>query len=109
MRRQERFNPEPLPLGDLVNQAFQRHGWSRTTEHRLVFEAWDRIVPPHYLGRCRAVSFRAGRLIVVVESSPLLEELRGFRQEEFISLLNQDLVRTGQAQAIVRRLEFRHG
>ena len=109
MQRRERYNPAPLPLGDLVNQAFQKHGWSRTTEHRMVFASWDRIVPPHYLGRCRAVSYRAGRLIVVVDSSPLLEELRGFRLEEFLSLLNQDLQRNGQTQTMVTRLEFRRG
>lgn len=109
MRQDKRYNPAPLPLADLVNQAFQKHGWSRQSEHRLVFASWERIIPQHYLGRCRAVSFRAGRLIVVVDSSPLLEELRGFRQEEFLSLLNQDLARGGQAQAMVNRLEFRRG
>lgn len=97
-----------MPIIDLVNQAFQKHGLSRGTEHRLVFESWARIVPPIYNERCQAVSFRNGRLIVAVQSAPLLEELCGFRIAEFVSLLNQDLsVRGEAAHVIVRAIEFR--
>lgn len=104
----ERFNPDAVPIGDLVNQVFQKYGLSRGTEHRMVFESWDRIVPPEYVGRAKAVSFRNGKLIVAVESSPLLEELRGYRVGEFVTLLNQDILVRGEAtHVVVRGIEFR--
>jgi len=108
LSKSERYNPEAVPIIDLVNQVFQKHGLSRGTEHRLVFESWNRIVPPIYTERCKAVSFRNGKLIVAVQSAPLLEELRGFRDAEFVSLLNQDLsVRGEAAHVVVRTIEFR--
>jgi len=65
-------------------------------------------VPPEFIGRARAVSFRNGKLIVAVESSPLLEELRGYRAGEFIALLNQDISIRGEAtHLVVRGIEFR--
>lgn len=99
---------EALPIADLLNRVFQKHGLSRGTEYRLVFEAWERVVPEYYRPRSRAVSFRNGRLLVVVESAPLLEELRCFRAAEFVKLLNQDLSLRGEAaHVVVREIEFR--
>ena len=108
MNQPKRYNPEAVPIIDLVNQVFQKHGLSRGTEHRLVFESWQRIAPPIYHERCKALSFRSGRLIVAVQSAPLLEELCVFRSSEFVSLLNQDLsVRGEAAHVVVRSIEFR--
>ncbi|MHC4379664.1 MAG: DciA family protein [Planctomycetota bacterium] len=108
MKPKPRHNQEAVSIGDLVNQVFQKYGLSRGAEYRLVFESWDRIAPPEYLGRAKAVSFRNGKLIVAVESSPLLEELRGYRAGEFVALLNQDLsVRGEVTHLVVRGIEFR--
>ena len=108
MKQESRYRPEAVPIGDFVNRVFQKYGLSRGSEYRLVFESWDRIVPPEYVGRARAVSFRNGKLIVAVESSPLLEELRGYRMGEFVSLLNQDIsIRGEAAYLVVRGIEFR--
>ncbi len=76
--------------------------------HRAVFEAWDSVAPENISGRCRAVSFRNGRLIVKVNSAPLLEELRCFRTGEFLSLINEELGRdeTGVVP-VIRKVEFR--
>jgi predicted nucleic acid-binding Zn ribbon protein len=91
---------------EVVSKLMQSKGWSRGGEHREVFEAWAQVVPESIGRRTRAVSFRGGRLIVIVESAPLMQELQLFRQAEFLSLLNSQLVNRGQ-QVIVRRLEFR--
>ncbi|MDA0667339.1 MAG: DUF721 domain-containing protein [Planctomycetota bacterium] len=108
MKKPSRHNHDAVPIVDIVNQVFQQYGLSRSSEYRLVFESWDRIVPPVFVGRARAVSFRNGKLIVAVESSPLLEELRGYRIGEFIALLNQDISVRGEAtHLVVRGIEFR--
>ncbi len=108
MKSLRRTNAEAVPIGDLVNQVFQKFGLSRGAEYQVVFESWDCIVPPEFIGRARAVSFRNGKLIVAVESSPLLEELKGYRMSEFIQLLNQHIQLSGNAtHLIVRGIEFR--
>jgi predicted nucleic acid-binding Zn ribbon protein len=104
--RKVRTNPEAVPVSDIVSRLLQQKGWSRGWEHRAVFEAWEKIVPETIGNRSRAVSFRNGKLIVVVESAPLLQELRCFRQAEFLALMNSQLVTTANS-TLVRRLEFR--
>lgn len=104
----ERYRHEAEPISDLVNRVVQRIGVSRGTEHKRVFESWDRIVPPEFVGRCHAVAYRGGRLVVAVESSPLLEELRCYRASEFVALLNQQLTSSADAaHVVVRNIEFR--
>lgn len=103
-----RYRPQAEPISDLVNRVVQGMGLSRATEHRRVFEAWQAIVPPEFLGRCHAAAFRAGKLVVTVESSPLLEELRCYRASEFVQLINERLAGGGDtAHVVVRSIEFR--
>lgn len=99
---------DPLPLGDLVARAFHRQGWSRSTAHEHVFACWERALPPEWRARCRAVSFRGGKLTVAVDSSPLLEDLRVFRGHELLRLLNETLRLSGKLPVVeVRALDFR--
>ncbi|MCH2101015.1 MAG: DUF721 domain-containing protein [Planctomycetes bacterium] len=104
--RPHRHNSQAIRVGDVLSRLLQKRGWSRGGEHREVFTAWSEVVPKTIGQRTRAVSFRNGRLIVVVESAPLMQELQCFRQTEFLSLLNNYLVARGQ-QVIVRQLEFK--
>ncbi len=98
----------PVPLGDLLNQAFHRHGWSRSTAHHTVFESWAQIMPEDWRPRCRAVSFRAGKLIVAVDSSPLFEDLRVYRSASLLRLVNEAIRASGRLPIVeVRALEFR--
>ncbi len=98
----------PVPLGDLVNRAFHRQGWSRAASHAPVFETWERLLPPDWRARCRAVSFRAGKLTVAVDSSPLLEDLKAFRAHELLRVLNEALRISGRLPLVqVRALDFR--
>lgn len=106
--RPRRYRPQAEPISDLVNRVVQGMGLSRATEHRRVFDAWEAIVPPEFLGRCHAVAFRGGKLVVAVESSPLLEELRCYRASEFVQLLNERIAGGGDAaHVVVRSIEFR--
>ena len=105
---EKRYRHDAEPIADLVNRVVQKIGLSRGTEHKRVFGAWEAIVPPEFHGRCHAVASRGGRLVVAVESSPLLEELRCYRASEFVALLNQQLASGGDAaHVIVREIEFR--
>jgi hypothetical protein len=98
----------PVPLADLVNLAFHRHGWSRASAHADVFEAWERVLPEPWRARCRPVAFHAGRLTVAVDSSPLLEDLRTFRAAALLGLLNQAIRAGGRLPIVeVRALDFR--
>lgn len=98
----------PAPLGDLVNRAFHRNGWSRAASHAHVFEAWARVLPEPMRERCQAVSFRAGKLTVAVDSSPLLEDLSSFRASELLRILNETLRLEGRLPLTeVRALVFR--
>lgn len=99
---------EPLPLADLLSRSFHRHGWGRSDAHRVVFDCWAEILPAEQRERCRAVSFRAGRLIVAVDSSPLLEDLRMFRAAALLATLNQAIRASGRLPVVeVRALDFR--
>ncbi|MDA1259214.1 MAG: DUF721 domain-containing protein [Planctomycetota bacterium] len=98
----------PVPLADIVNRAFHRHGWSRSTSHTTVFSSWETILPAEWRERCRPVSFRAGRLIVAVDSSPLLEDMRMFRGATLLGLLNEAIRASGRLPIVeVRALDFR--
>ena len=93
----------PVPLADIVNRAFHRHGWSRSSSHTSVFAAWETILPDEWRARCRPVSYRAGRLIVAVDSSPLLEELRMFRGATLLGLLNEAIRTSGRLPIVTVR------
>ncbi len=99
-------NVDAIPISEIVSRVMQKHGWSRMSEHRAVFDAWNQVVPVTIGKRTRPVSFRGGRLIVVVESAPLMQELYCFRQSEFLTLLNQYLANHSD-NAVVERIEFR--
>ncbi len=99
-------NVDPAPISEIVSRVMQKQGWSRTSEHRAVFDAWHQVVPKTIGKRTRPVSFRGGKLIVVVESAPLMQELYCFRQSEFLTLLNQYLANHSD-HAVVERIEFR--
>lgn len=101
-----RKNPDAVPIRELLGRVIQKVGVSRSAEYRQVFKAWEQVVPESIAIRTRPVSYRNGKLLVVVDSAPLFEEMSCFRQDEFLSLLNgwlnqQNVITT------VRNLEFR--
>jgi hypothetical protein len=108
MATKKRYCKQAVPIASIVNDVFGKMGVSRGTEHRIVFDAWNSIVPLKFKDKCRASSFRNGRFIVEVSSSPLMQELRCFRQSEFVSLLNQEIQFNSNNQSlIVKKIEFK--
>ncbi|RMH01674.1 MAG: DUF721 domain-containing protein [Planctomycetota bacterium] len=98
---------QPTLLREYLGRVMQSRGIGRRSEHAAVFSAWREIVPPEVAARARPVSFRAGRLIVAVDSAPLMHELRCFRAGEFLALLNRRLAAGSGPQALVRQVDFR--
>lgn len=99
---------QPVPLADLVARAVHRQGWSRSVSHAHVLECWESVLPPAWRPRCRAVAYRGGKLTIAVDSSPLLEELRGFKSHEMLRILNDALRSSGRLPIVqVRSLDFR--
>jgi len=108
MDAKKRYCRQAIPITTIVSDVFGKMGISRDTEHRIVFDAWDSIVPPKFKNKCRALSFRNGRFIVEVKSAPLMQELKCFRQSEFVMLLNQEIKFNSNNQSlIVNKIEFK--
>lgn len=86
-----------MPLGDALNEYLKDSGVLRRKKAGPAFAAWDEAVGPNIAGRARAVSFRRGELIIEVDSTALLSELRGFASEDLRTradaLLEGDTIR----------------
>jgi len=103
-----RRNWDAVPASELVGKVMQEFGLSRGREYLAVFRAWENIVPGPVAKHARTASFRGGKLVVIVTSAPLLEELRCFRGGEFLGLLNEELAKEPEGGlALVHRIEFR--
>lgn len=105
-RRRPRHNRNAEPIASILSRVLHHRGFSSTLAHREVFSAWHRVVPTAVGERTRPVSFRGGVLTVIVESAPLMEELRCFRAGEFLTLLNGELSEAACTVA-VRKVIFR--
>lgn len=71
-----------MQMGDAVSEFMQWSGLNNRRKAAPAFVAWDEAVGPELMTRARAVSFRKGELIVEVDSSSLLAELKGFASED---------------------------
>jgi hypothetical protein len=108
MEAKKRYCRQAVPITTIVSDVFGKMGISRGTEHRIVFDAWNSIVPTKFKSKCRASSYYNGRLIVEVKSAPLLQELKCFRQSEFVLLLNKEIqINSNNQSLIVKKIEFK--
>lgn len=92
--------PEPRPAGDFLRDILRDagHGKSR----RAYNEALDSILGPTLRPHCQVVGYRAGRLVLEVDSAPLFAELSGFRREEIRARINQSVPAQPIAQLTIR-------
>ena len=77
---------EPKPVGDFLRQILQQAGRSKTRS--AYNDALDQILSPALRPHCQIVGYRAGKLVVEVDSAPLFAELSGFRREEIRLRIN---------------------
>jgi hypothetical protein len=91
---------EPKPAAEFVRAILRETGTSR--ERGAYAGALDAILPEAQRAHCQVVGCRGGRLVVEVDSAPLLAELRGFRRDELRLRINQLLPDRPIAQLTLR-------
>jgi len=96
-----------VPISTLLAGVVHGRSLSGNRAFELVQETWCRVVPQAVAERARPLSFRGGRLVVGVASAPLFEELRCFRGDEFLALLNRELKSRTDTTLSVEKLEIR--
>ncbi len=75
---------------------------STTAKRSALNSALVTVLGPELSGHCQILSFRAGRLILQVDSAPLYSELSGFRSEEIRVGINDNLNNQKIAQIVFR-------
>ncbi len=78
----ERGGP-PAPMRYAVESFLRSSGLAQHMGDIKVYSAWRDVTGPDLCRRARAVAFRGGELVVEVESSPQLSELKGFTGETY--------------------------
>ncbi len=92
----------PRHVGDLLRSVLKEVG-TKAGRSR-VSAALEEAVGPTVTDHVRVAGFRSGKLVVEVDSSALLADLRGFRSEEIRLACNERLDKEK-----IARIEFRLG
>jgi predicted nucleic acid-binding Zn ribbon protein len=104
IRRERRKGGDPEKLGDLIKPVLKELKIVGRRVGKALHEAWIDVAGPALSGRTRLHSFKAGILVVEVDSSPLLHELQNFQGAELLAKLR---VRVGKPH--ISALRFRLG
>ena len=91
---------EPQRAGEFLRDILAHAGQGK--KRRRFQTALDRVLPETQRDHCQIVSFRAGKLVIEVDSAPLYAELSGFRREELRLAMNQHLPEQPIAQLTFR-------
>jgi hypothetical protein len=65
-------------------------------------EALEQVLGEDQAPHCRIAGFRAGKLVIEVDSAPLFAELSGFRRDEIRERMNELLTKKQIAQLAFR-------
>ena len=71
-----------MSLGDAINEYLNQSGLGLRRKSIPAIDAWNAAVGPEMAAIAQAVSYRRGELIIEVQDSTLLSELRGFAAED---------------------------
>ncbi len=85
IRPERRKAGNPEKFGDLIKPVLQELKIVGRRVGKSLHEAWLDVAGPALGGRTRLHSFKAGILVVEVDSSPLLHELQNFRGAELLA------------------------
>jgi hypothetical protein len=91
-------------LGESMIQFFKHSVEKRQTKLSKLAECWGRLVPESLSDHCALESFSRGTLVVVVDSSPHLYELK----QLLLAGLQDQLVLACKASGL-RKISLRHG
>ena len=98
---------ELMPLGDALAEFLRDSKLLQRKKQQPAYDAWDEAVGPEIARQARAVSFRRGELIVEVDSTSLLSELRGFAAEDLRTRADALLAEDPSAISRIRKLTFK--
>ena len=91
-----------MQVGDAMSEYFSDTGLLQRKKIQPAFDAWREAAGDELSDRARPVSFRRGDLVIEVDSTALLSELRGFASEDLRTRTNALLEGTS-----VRKLTFK--
>ncbi len=94
----------PRKLGDVLGAVLAKYDAVGTTAKIDLERAWHAAIGPELAPKAKAGAFRRGTLEILVDSSPLLQELAGFRKEELLAAVQQHV-----RHSKVTALKFRRG
>jgi len=90
----------PRPAADFLAGILKTAGSSAS---RAEFRrALERVLDDSQREHCHVAGFRAGKLVVEVDSAPLYAEFSGFRREELRLAINDHLQKQKVAQLVFR-------
>ena len=81
----------PALIGEALKRYLDASGLSKHLRDWPVLDAWRQAVGPELAKRARPVAYRAGELVVEVESAPLLSQLKGFSGDGYRRAANSAL------------------
>lgn len=91
---------QPQRASDLIKGILAS---ARSSASRLALnEGLEKVLGPELSKHCQVLSFRAGKLILQVDSAPLYADLSGFRSEEIREGINHSLDKQQIAQIVFR-------
>ena len=91
----------PVPISDAIRGFLRESGLNARGIDRGVFQAWKKALGAAS-EHARPVGLRSGELVVEVDSSAMLQELKGFTGEGYRKQVNKLL-----GSSRVRRVKFR--
>lgn len=81
----------PRKIGDLIGRVMAKYGATQSTAQLERERAWKQVADERIRAHTRVGSMRRGTLEILVDSAPLLMELQGFRREELLAKLKQQV------------------
>jgi len=79
-----------VKLGDVLSLEAKRLGLAKGLRLRAFTALWRKAAPPELTRQTRPISYRAGTLMVEVDSAALMAELVNFRHKELLTLLRRE-------------------
>jgi hypothetical protein len=77
------------PFGEIARNILRNKKFRQKGKYGALVDAWQQAVGEGIAARTRIRSFRAGKLVVEVDSSVLLHEMRSFMEQQILSQLQQ--------------------
>lgn len=93
---------EVSPIGDALDRFLTSSGLAPRLRAASVLKAWNDAAGEELARRARPVAFRGGELVVEVDSSAHLAELRGFTGEDVRQRANERLGRERILRVVYR-------